>query len=182
MKEDVIIESERLYLKKISNEVLDDMCVLANDEEVARYLLQVFPFPYSRKDGIFYLKLSDDRWKSGEGYDFAIFIKEGDKYIGNISISKRHDDVWGFGYWIGKKFWRNGYATEAVRVLVSYLFDNSIVRKLSAGIFSPNKASENVLKKNGFEVEGLLKEERYLRDGKVIDDITMGLINKNFKK
>ena len=61
-------------------------------------------------------------------------------------------------YLIGdKNYWRQGYATEVVSHVTQYGFENLGLEKITAGCYEPNVGSINVLKKNGFKVEGVLK-------------------------
>ncbi|MFA5901496.1 MAG: GNAT family N-acetyltransferase, partial [Hyphomicrobium sp.] len=58
------------------------------------------------------------------------------------------------GYWIGKPWWGNGYATEAARTLVAYCFDEVGFKQLTCGHFVDNAASKRVIAKLGFRRTG----------------------------
>ena len=60
------------------------------------------------------------------------------------------------GYWIGEPYWNKGIATEAVKQMLEYTFQNfpSLVR-IYAGVFEKNTASMRVLEKAGFYLEGI---------------------------
>lgn len=182
MNEDIIIKSERLYLKKVSEKDLLDVCTQGNDKDIAMYVGSNFPSPYTKEDAAKYIKEANDNWKKMEKFSFAIFLKDSDIYIGAIGLKKNKFDIYHIGYWIGKEFWGNGYTTEAVKILIKYLFDNNIARKIQTGVDSPNIASVKVLQNNSFEIEGTLKDEVYLKDGRIVDKFLFGLINKKFKK
>ena len=54
------------------------------------------------------------------------------------------------GYWIGKPWWGNGYATEAAGTLMKHCFGEVGFRRLTCGHFIDNPASARVIAKLGF--------------------------------
>lgn len=67
--------------------------------------------------------------------------------VGNISMRIIDNNTLMLGYFIGVKYWGNGFATEAVsEMLKRYRGRYKIIMKVMEG----NKASERVLMKNGF--------------------------------
>ena len=72
-------------------------------------------------------------------------------------------------------------STEAISLVTQYAFEVLNIHKLKAGCYAGNKASVNAFKKNGFEKEGLLREEWFVKD-KWVDEILLGLtIQKRMK-
>ena len=55
------------------------------------------------------------------------------------------------GYWIGKQYQGKGIATECVKLVVNYAFDDLKLEEISAYVFPDNNSSIRVLEKNGFE-------------------------------
>ncbi|MDD5417523.1 MAG: GNAT family protein [Candidatus Nanoarchaeia archaeon] len=71
------------------------------------------------------------------------------------------------GYWIGKEHWGKGYATEAIKLVLKYGFENMGLHKIYATVFEENIGSKKVLEKNGFCFEGIkIKEELKYGDPK----------------
>ena len=60
------------------------------------------------------------------------------------------EEGWEIGYHIAKKYTGNGYATEAVKLFLNYLRDNTDVKDLYGIALADNKASRRVLEKCGF--------------------------------
>lgn len=58
------------------------------------------------------------------------------------------DEVAEIGYGIGSTYWNRGYATEAVRCFIPYLFGKGF-STVFASFFPENLASERVMKKTG---------------------------------
>lgn len=61
------------------------------------------------------------------------------------------------GYWLGEPYWGKGIVTEAVKMISSYGFNELKIERIFAGVFDFNKASINVLQKNGYQLEGISK-------------------------
>jgi RimJ/RimL family protein N-acetyltransferase len=61
-----------------------------------------------------------------------------------------------------------GYGTEAVQIMVDYLFLSKDINRIQAETDVKNIASQRVLEKNGFQREGTLRKASYLR-GEWID-------------
>jgi len=64
------------------------------------------------------------------------------------------------GYRLGKQYWGKGYATEALRAVIAYLFEQTTVNRISASTWSENIASILVLEKAGMRFEGLARQRR----------------------
>jgi RimJ/RimL family protein N-acetyltransferase len=58
------------------------------------------------------------------------------------------------GYWIGRKHWGQGYATEAVAAALGWARDGWGKRAVASGHFIDNPASARVLDKAGFLYTG----------------------------
>ena len=85
-------------------------------------------------------------------------------------------------YFIGEKnYWGKGYASIAVNIITSYAFNKLKLNKCLAGVYSSNKGSIKVLKKNGYVNEGVLKNQ-LLSGRKYEDEYVFSCFKKNFKE
>ena len=57
------------------------------------------------------------------------------------------------GYHILKKFWGQGYATEAAKLFIDYAFKNELANSIVSVIDVENFKSQKVAKKNGLTIE-----------------------------
>ena len=64
--------------------------------------------------------------------------------------------------------WGHGYATDAVRCLVRYAFEERRMHKVGADVYAPNEGSRRVLEKVGFEREGVRPDHAFV-DGEHVD-------------
>ena len=58
------------------------------------------------------------------------------------------------GYWVGRPWWGQGFATEATRALIHYCFTNGGMASLACCHFIDNDASRRVIQKLGFKSVG----------------------------
>ena len=72
------------------------------------------------------------------------------------------------GYWLARRYWGQGIATEAVRQMCEMVFAQWDVVRLFAECFARNTASHRVLEKNGFTWEATLKSSIY-KHGQLLD-------------
>ena len=150
---------KKVILKKInSRNISVDYIRWMNDWEIIKYTEQRYA-KTSKKDILKYLNEIN---KSKENFIFGIFTKNKNKYIhigniklGSIDFNHKRADI---SYFIGeKKFQGRGIAKKAISEIISIAKKKFNLKKISAGVYSQNKASIKVLKSNGFKREATLK-------------------------
>ena len=145
-----------------------DLAKCLNDPDVLNNLRDGLPYPYTPKDAEDYIRAMLTAPKDRV---FAFAIALDGKVIGSISVCRGeniHFRSAEMGYYIGKRYWGNGYATEAVRQTVKYVFENSDILRIFAEPFARNVASCRVLEKAGFVPEGTLRSNA-VKNGEVLD-------------
>jgi len=87
---------------------------------------------------------------NGTQYGF-VMTKDGE-VVGHIGLKEvdREQGEAEVGYWVGKPFWGHGYASEAVRQIATFAFEDLGLRRLYAHVLAHNPASGRVLEKAGF--------------------------------
>ncbi|PSS03702.1 acyl-CoA N-acyltransferase [Coniella lustricola] len=106
-------------------------------------------------------------------------ITESAPLIGGIGL-KRLVDVeqrtMELGYWIGREHWGKGYTTEATAAFVRWAFDTfPDLNRIEASVFEGNPASERVLVKAGFALEGVRRKAIW-KHGVLLDQRMYGLL------
>jgi N-methylhydantoinase B len=143
----VVIETARLRLRSLRDDELAALLELIGDWEVARWLAAV-PHPYSEADGRAWIALVRQDHTTGRPRRFAIALKETDRLIGGVGLDgSRGDgsDEPALGYWLGRSYWRCGYAREAVAAVVDYGFCMLGLDTIRAYTDPENTASQRVL-------------------------------------
>jgi len=140
----VLLETKRLILRPPKAGDIGQFLPLISDFDVSKNLSRV-PHPYTEDDACDFIVRMNAGWASGEDLVFAILRKPDGAYIGTCGLhpARGHE----FGYWIGKPYWRSGYATEAATRLIAFAFEEKGVEKLTAKWFHDNPASGRVLEK-----------------------------------
>lgn len=76
------------------------------------------------------------------------------------------------GYRLNDKFWSKGIATKTVKAMTHYLFNDISINRIQAFVMPKNIKSQNVLQRNGFVNEGLIRQG-YIWKGKGIVDLIL---------
>jgi len=114
-----------------------------------------------------------------EGQWFFIEKKDGSK-IGTIShrpVFKTQE----IGYAILASERGKGYCSEAVKIMVDYLFPSKDIVRIQAHIDARNVASQKVLQKAGFKNEGTFRKEYFVR-GEWRDSCTFSILREEWKE
>jgi RimJ/RimL family protein N-acetyltransferase len=134
----------------------------ANNRNIAMWLRDGFPCPYTVSDAEAFLGLV-----SQQSVRTAFALATAQEAVGGIGL-EFGKDVHRFtaelGYWLGEPFWGRGVMTEAVRQFTIWTFRQFEVYRIHATVFSGNTASLRVLEKAGFQQEGCLRASVFKND------------------
>lgn len=98
-------------------------------------------------------------------FQLAITLRDSGELIGNAGI--RRPAAWAhdaeIGYELAADHWGRGYATEAVREIVRFGFEELGLHRITAWTIADNIASGRVLEKIGLRLEGRLSDREYFK-------------------
>ena len=142
------ISTDRLVIRKYNKSDKDKelLVSLIGDWEVAKWLSGV-PHPYTEDDAEAWFKTLHQK-------EFSLGIYLDNSLIGGVGLVQDEDKFYEFGYWLGRDYWDQGYATEAGKGLLHYAAQKLSSPKIKANYMKGNVASANVLKKLGFNKVG----------------------------
>jgi RimJ/RimL family protein N-acetyltransferase len=149
-----IIDLERLRLRRPTLADAPAIFEYASDPEVARYA--DWPISASLESVIERLRSREAEWDAGNEFHWVVTLPPEDRAIGAIACTISGHTA-EFGFLFARKFWRNGYATEAARAIVDWVFSVPSVSRLAATCDSENGASARVLEKAGLTREGIMR-------------------------
>jgi RimJ/RimL family protein N-acetyltransferase len=149
MRDVIEIQSRRLKLRALRMSDAQRIALLCGDPGVATMILRA-PLPYLEVAAEGFIMMLAARKRLGEDFVFAAELP-GEGLIGLIGAHKAGDAGFEVGYWYGRPYWGNGFATEA---LTAFLSEARKLGVLMAGHFVDNPASGRVLKKGGFAYTG----------------------------
>ena len=122
--------------------------------------------------------------EAGAGYSFFVFRSEDDALMGGVTLGDVRRGVAQaatLGYWIGQRFARKGYMTEAVDAVAAHVFDDLALHRLEAACLPVNEPSRRLLESLGFKLEGLAHS--YLKiDGAWRDHLLFALIDSDWRE
>jgi len=122
------------------------------DEAIVRNLATA-PWPYRMRDAEAFLASPRDPVLPS-----LLIFERGDsapELVGSCGLGRRPSGAVELGYWIGRRFWGRGYATEAGTALVDIARTLGL-RQLEGSHLIDNPASARVLEKLGFLSTGLI--------------------------
>jgi len=145
-----IVRTERLRLRRPRPTDAARVARLADDLDVAR-MTATMPHPYGIDDARAFLERAD----RADPVRHAEFALERDgELVGMLGFHPMEAGRCELGYWLGRPYWGQGYATEAVRAALRWAKVEWGRRFVMARHFSDNPASGEVLCKAGFLYTG----------------------------
>ena len=139
------IRSRRLTLRAVTMKDAAAVARLVNDEEIARNVSHI-PHPYDTEDA--------RRWIGTLGKERVFAVIRRWRLIGCVGLNPVSLTQLELGYWIGRKWWGKGFATEAAAAVLPYAFAHPQVVLVTSAHFTDNPASGQVLRKLGFVPAG----------------------------
>lgn len=158
-----ILESTRFIMKALEIENQIELYELARDVRVSKYLMWE---PHrSIEDARRYINGNLLGYKAGAIYSWGIYDKASHILIGWIGFVRNepHQLKCEIGYWLGAPYWNHGVMTEVVACITQFCFEQLRYRRVQARHVKENVASGKVLLKCGFEQEGILKNDLYMK-------------------
>jgi RimJ/RimL family protein N-acetyltransferase len=174
-------KGEKVKLRAYKKEDLKSCVEFINDPEVKQNLTPGIPFPFKYEDELkWYDSLNPMSEKS---YSFAIETLEEEMYIGGLGINSVDwkNSVAVVGIFLGKDYFNLGYGTDAMKIIIKFIFEQMNINKIKLFVYSFNKRAIRTYEKTGFRVEGVLRQEIF-RNGEYHDEIIMGLLREDWKK
>lgn len=170
------IESKRLFMRPFK---MDDAKLMVESGWLHRKTKKPLKTIEESKK---YLKniLAED-----QGYYLAVFLKD-NTLVGRLDLDHLNwygDMIGEIGYSFLEKHRGNGYATEATNCFVDYLFRKVKLHKVTADTDPGNFASQKVLYKVGFTLEGIFRDKYYDKNlKKWVDEYNWGLKRDEWMK
>jgi ribosomal-protein-alanine N-acetyltransferase len=167
-----LLEGKNVNLRVVEKE---DLPLVAQWENNLDFIGEHNPLRQLSKEEIErnYDKLgSEDKW-------LLIEKKDGSK-IGFVGLSAFGGSPL-IGYVLIPGERGKGYCTEALQLMVDYLFLSKDAVRIQAGTHVENKASQKVLERTGFKREGLMRKEMFVR-GKWADCYLYSILREEWKE
>ena len=149
------LETERLILRKFTEDDLEALYYIHSDEEVNRFL-PWFPLRNMEDARVFYEEQLVSRYREERAYNYAVCMKENDYPVVYVNVSM--DDSYDFGYGLRREFWHRGIITEAGKAVIEQLLRDGIPY-ITATHDVNNPRSGRVMKRLGMEYRYSYQEQ-----------------------
>ncbi|WP_242143217.1 MULTISPECIES: GNAT family N-acetyltransferase [unclassified Bacillus cereus group] len=175
------LETERFILRELTLLDAESMFHYFQKESVMRYFgMDAIRNMEQVKRMI---QMFSKKYKEGSQLRWGIELKGTNRLIGTCGfhfINPNHKRA-EIGYELDDAYWGKGYATEAVQAIVTYAFQTMKLIRIGAVVYKENEASHKLLKKVGFQQEGLLR--KYMIQNNVeYDTIIYSLLAEDWEK
>ena len=156
----IFTETKRLILREMVQDDFDSLCKILKDKEV----MYAYEGAFNNREVQEWLDKQITRYKTDGFGLYAVILKETGVMIGQCGLTMQ--DIPGkkvieTGYLFQKKYWHNGYATEAAKACNEYAFNILGTDEVYSIIRDNNTASQNVAKRNGMVKTGaFIKHDR----------------------
>jgi len=170
-----ILRTESLMLRGLDladAPALQEICL---DIEIARPTCSI-PHPYPEGRAEQFIRDVAVQINNETNYVFAIVRQEDGALIGDIGLDvNKSDNNAELGFLIGKKYWSNGYATEAIAAVLRWGLEERGLHRVFGHCMGWNEASAKAMLKAGMKEEGTLRGH-FLKWGKYEDARTFGML------
>lgn len=167
-------ERRRVRIRAWVRDNADALAESANHPDIARFLRDRFPYPYTRNDAEAFLTqlvptapalfraIEVDGWVAG-----GLGLHPGE------DVERHSAEI---GYWLTPRLWRQGIMTAVLQAYVPHAMAQFGLVRLWAKVYAPNAPSIRLLERCGFEREGILRRA-VLKQGRFLDAILYARID-----
>ena len=162
-----VVRTARLCLRPLAAGDEAALVAAINDFEVARWLYFV-PHPYGGRGFHEFLPSA----RPGEVWA----IEDADGFAGMVANDGE------LGYWLARRVWGRGYATEASGAVLAEHFADPVAGTVASAYFEGNGRSCSVLRKLGFQRAGHVLKTPVSRPGDVVLVYRMSLTRRAWQR
>ena len=140
----MIIQTKRLYMRKLCKNDFNELCEILQDKDV----MYAYEHAFDNK----------------EGQEWLVILKDSETFIGQCGLTVQDfngSSVIEIGYLFKKAYWHHGYATEAAIACKKYAFETLKVNRVYSIIRNNNIPSQMVAKRNGMTAVAKLDKFYY---------------------
>lgn len=175
------LSTERLILREVAETDLNFIHALHSLPETDQYNTMGIPADLSVTQKLVNDLIAEQQLTERNRFALCVEDKE-QKFVGLLGLNLgkpgyRRGEVW---YKIHPAFWGKGYASEAVKALIRWGFEELKLHRIEAGCATQNKASIRVLEKVGMTREGLGRKLLPIR-GEWVDNYTYSILEGEMK-
>ena len=173
-----MLQGVKTWIRPLNEEDLDDFYAWCNDQEYNLWASGAWPLTTLLSKDEVYNRFIEA--KEG-GHRYAV-LAEDRKLIGTIGFRDINEPARSATVFLGigvKDYWGKGYGTDALITLCRFLFAQWNFHRLTLDTWDGNTRAIRAYQKAGFQIEGRLRQARFVL-GSYHDVIIMGLLRDEF--
>jgi [ribosomal protein S5]-alanine N-acetyltransferase len=152
--------TDRLRLKEITWNDVDLIHELHSHQEVEEYNTIGIPRHTGDTLEVLLVSIEDRQMSIRSHFGWMIITQETEEFVGEAGMhlsgdNFRSSDIY---YSFLPEHWNKGYATEVVKRMISFGFNELKLHRIQAGVATENERSIRVLEKAGMSREGLRRK------------------------
>lgn len=150
----------------------------ANNKKVSQYLFDSFPYPYILEDAKQWIKQNNDFIHNQLNLSIDIDWLS----VGGVWIVRKEGNnalTWIYGYWLGQEYRNKWIISEATKLFLDFIFQNTELARIEASVFQWNENSVKVLNKSWFLYEGTLRNNIY-KDWKIYNEEIYSILKEEW--
>ena len=155
-----VLETERLFLRSSKLSDAADTFEFISDPEVTKYTFWRVHHSIADSEELL-------AWLLSENFaSWSIVHKTDKKVIGvcflhSFNFHHRRAEM---AFNLSRRYWRQGYATEAVYEMIRFAFKRWGLNRIEGSCMLDNIASARLMEKLGMKYEGILRQHSYAKD------------------
>ncbi len=170
------LATERLILREFKHSDWSDILDYQSDPLYLRYYDWTDRTPEAVQDFVA-MFVAQQQEQPRIKFQLAVVLQSNRQLIGTCGIrmkstEAREGDI---GYELSPRHWREGYATEAARAIVTFGFTELKLHRIWSWCIAENVGSARVLQKLGMQPEGRLRENEYFK-ARYWDTLLFGML------
>ncbi len=175
-----MLKGANISLRAVEKEDIPVLSRLRNEEEVLLNLVSKIPYPIpvAAEEESYAEKYKK---KHRDNLEFVIEKQDGTVIgkCGTMDTKWMTSETTVYIYIGGAENRCCGYGTEAMRLLVGFIFDQMNLNRVRLYVFAFNQRAVRSYEKIGFRVEGILRQELY-RNGRYHDVVQMSILKREY--
>jgi ribosomal-protein-alanine N-acetyltransferase len=176
------LETQRLLLREFRPTDEADIHEYASDVEVVRFA-DWGPNDLATTRANLARRMEEQQQWPRDSMEVAVELSSDGRLIGilRLTIVDLHNQTADFGYTFNRRYWNNGYATEAARALLNVAFLRLGLHRVWATCDTRNRASYRVMEKLGMRREALFQKD-VLQKGEWRDSYFYAILAEEWRR
>lgn len=148
----MILETERLYLREMNQSDFESLCKILQDEDT----MYAYEGAFNVDEVQEWLDRQIFRYQEWNFGLWAVILKETNQMIGQCGLTMqpwKDENVLEIGYLFERTYWHKGYTIEAAKACKKYAFEILKADEVCSIIRDTNIASQKVAIRNGMTIK-----------------------------